>query len=116
MATLAQDLAALERLHESFGFRYDELAQALNTNEATLHRWRKGTGGEPTPVYLKRLEALEAFLEELDALFADRSAAKAWMDHPLVVLKGQTPRAMILAGHVDRVTGILYALNAGVAL
>src|ERR1700735_27756 len=100
MATLAQDLVALERLHEKFHFRYDELAQALNTNETTLHRWRKGTGGEPTPVYLKRLEALEVFLEELDALFADEDAARAWMDRPLVVLKGQTPRAMTVAGHV----------------
>jgi len=116
MTTLVQDLAALERLHEDFKFRYDELAQALNTNETTLHRWRKGTGGEPTPVYLKRLEALETFLEELDALFAEGDAARDWMDRPLVVLKGQTPRAMILNGHVDRVTGILYALNAGVAL
>lgn len=116
MATLAQGLAAVERLHEEFGFRYDELARALNTNETTLHRWRRGTGGEPTPVYRKRLEALEAFLEELDDLFAEHEVARAWLDKPLVVLKDQTPRAMILVGHVDRVTGILYALNAGVAL
>jgi len=116
MTTIVQDLAALERLHEDFGFRYDELAQALNTNETTLHRWRKGVGGEPTPVYVKRLEALKAFLEELDALFAEGGAAQAWLDRPLTVLKSQTPRAMIVAGHVDRVTGILYALNAGVAL
>ncbi len=78
--------------------------------------WRRGAGGEPTPVYRKRLEALDAFLEEFDDLFADHTAARAWLDQPLAVLKGQTPRAMILAGHVDRVTGILYALNAGVAL
>jgi uncharacterized protein (DUF2384 family) len=116
MATSTQSLAAVERLHDEFGFRYDELAQALNTNDATLHRWRGGTGGEPTPVYRKRLEAIGAFLEELDALFAEQAAARTWLDQPLSVLKGQTPRAMILAGHVDRVTGILYALNAGVSL
>ncbi len=116
MATSTQSLAAVERLHDEFGFRYDELAQALNTNDATLHRWRGRTAGEPTPVYRKRLEALDAFLEEVDALFAEHTAAQAWLDRPLSVLKGQTPRAMILAGHVDRVTGILYALNAGVSL
>jgi uncharacterized protein (DUF2384 family) len=116
MATSTQSLAAVERLHDEFSFRYDELAQALNTNDATLHRWRGGMGGEPTPVYRKRLEALETFLEELDALLAEQTAARAWLDRPLAVLKGQTPRAMILAGHVDRVTGILYALNAGVSL
>ena len=116
MTTLTQGLAAVERLHEEFGFRYDELAQALNTSETTLHRWRAGTGGEPTAVYRKRLEALDAFLEELDDLFAEQTAARTWLDRPLTVLKKQTPRAMILAGHVDRVTGILYALNAGVSL
>jgi ParB-like chromosome segregation protein Spo0J len=114
-ATL-RELEALERLHEEFEFRYAELAQALNTTEPTLHRWRRGTGGEPTAVYRKRLEAFEAFLEELDALFARPRAAQAWLDKSLVVLKNRTPRQMIIEGHVDRVTGVLYALNAGAAL
>ena|ERR1700689_3899945 len=99
-----------------FDFRYGELAKALNTSEPTLHRWRRGTGGEPTPVYLRRLEALQAFLEELNSLFADRSEARAWLDKSLTVLKGNTPREMIRDGHVDRVTGVLYALNAGASL
>jgi transcriptional regulator with XRE-family HTH domain len=116
MATLVRELEALERLHREFGFSYAQLAQALNTSEPTVHRWRRGDGGEPTPVYLKRLEALEAFLEELDELFASKRAAAAWLDKSLAVLKDRTPRAMILDGHVDRVTGVLYALNAGVSL
>ena len=116
MPTLVRELEALERLHSDFGFSYAQLAQALNTSEPTLHRWRRGTGGEPTPVYLKRLEAFEAFLEELDDLFAGKRSAAAWLDKPLPVLKNRTPRAMILDGHVDRVTGVLYALNAGVSL
>jgi len=116
MGTIIRELEALERLHGEFGFRYLELAQALNTSEPTLHRWRRGTGGEPTHVYVKRLEALEAFLKELDDLFADTRAARAWLDKSLSVLKERTPRQMILEGHVDRVTGLLYALNAGMSL
>jgi uncharacterized protein (DUF2384 family) len=116
MATILRELEALERLHDDFGFSYAQLAKALNTSEPTLHRWRRGSGGEPTPVYLKRLEAFEAFLSELDDLFASKRAATAWLDRSLSVLKDQTPREMILAGHVDRVTGVLYALNAGVSL
>jgi uncharacterized protein (DUF2384 family) len=116
MATTVRELEAIERLHEEFGFRYAELAQALSTTEATLHRWRRGSGGEPTPVYIKRLEAFEAFLEELHALFARPRASRAWLDKPLAVLKERTPRQMIIDGHVDRVTGILYALNAGASL
>jgi len=116
MATIVRELEALERLHTEFGFTYAQLAQALNTSEPTLHRWRRGAGGEPTPVYLKRLEAFEAFLEELDDLFASRRAAIAWFDKSLSVLKDRTPRELILDGHIDRVTGLLYALNAGVSL
>jgi len=116
MATLVRELEALERLHTEFGLRYDELAQAINTSESTLHRWRRGSGGEPTPVYIARLVALQAFLDEMDALFASRDAARVWLEHPLPVLKGATPRAMISTGHVDRVTGVLYAINAGAAL
>jgi hypothetical protein len=95
---------------------YAQLAKALNASEPPLHRWRRGDGGEPTPVYLKRLEALEAFLEELDDLFTSQRAASAWLDEALPVLKHRTPRAMIIDGHVDRVTGVSYALNAGVSL
>src|SRR6266571_4607162 len=91
VVTIIQELGAVERLHTDFDFRYAELAQALNTSEPTLHRWRRGTGGEPTSVYRKRLEALQAFLEELDDLFAQRKAARAWLDKPLAVLKGKTP-------------------------
>jgi uncharacterized protein (DUF2384 family) len=61
-------------------------------------------------------KAFEAFLEELHELFAGKRAAAAWLDKPLSVLKERTPREMILDGHVDRVTGVLYALNAGVSL
>jgi len=116
MATLVRELEALERLHAEFGLRYDELAQAVSTSESTLHRWRRGSGGDPTPVYIARLAALQTFLEELDALFADRAAARGWLEQTLAVLKGATPRSMIATGHVDRVTGVLYAMNAGAAL
>jgi uncharacterized protein (DUF2384 family) len=113
MATLVRELAAVERLHDDFRFSYGQLAQALNTNETTLHRWRAGHSGAPTPVYLKRLAAFDAFLEEIDDLF-DATRAQEWLDRDLKALKGKSPRAMIVEGHVDRVTGILYAINAGI--
>jgi transcriptional regulator with XRE-family HTH domain len=113
MTTLVRELAAVERLHDDFGFNYDQLARALNTNETTLHRWRTGNSAEPTPVYLKRLAAFDAFLEELDDLF-DAARAREWLDQELKALKGKSPRTMIVEGHVDRVTGLLYAINAGI--
>jgi uncharacterized protein (DUF2384 family) len=115
MPTIIRALEPVERLHDEFGFTYGELAKAANTNEATLHRWRRGEGGEPTPVYQARLAALGAFLDELARTFRSTTDAKAWITEALPALKGRTPRQLIVEGHVDRVTGLLYAINAGVA-
>jgi uncharacterized protein (DUF2384 family) len=114
MVAMARQIAALNRLHSEFGFRDAELAQGLGTSEPTLQLWRRGTGGESTPADLKRLDALAAFLAELDDLFADGQAAHNWLDKSLGVLQGRAPRQMIVDGHVERVTGLLCALNAGV--
>lgn len=111
-------LAAVEQLHDRLGFTYRELAAAVHADEATLHRWRtnaeRGTGALPSPVYLARLAALQAFLDELGRTFRDWADAAAWVDRPAPAFQGQTARAFVRAGHVDRVTGVLYALNAGV--
>ena len=111
-------LAVVEALHDRLGFTYRELAGAVHADEATLHRWRanaeRGAGAPPSPVYLARLAALEAFLDELARTFRQWDDAVAWVDRPAPAFRGETPRALIRAGHVDRVTGVLYALNAGV--
>ena len=111
-------LAAVEQLHDRLGFTYRELAAAVHADEATLHRWRanaeRGTGAPPSPVYLARLAALQAFVDELGRTFRDWADAAAWVDRPAPAFRGETARALIRAGHVDRVTGVLYGLNAGV--
>jgi transcriptional regulator with XRE-family HTH domain len=116
MATVIRELEAIERMHSEFGFSYLELAQALRTNESTLHRWRSGEGAEPTPVYVSRLEAFGAFLDELSRTFKKTADTRKWMRESMPLFKGRSPRDLILDGHVDRVTGALYALNAGVDL
>jgi transposase-like protein len=111
-------LAVVEVLHDRLGFTYRELAAAIHADEATLHRWRtnaeRGAGAPPSPVYLARLAALQAFLDELERTFRRWEDAAAWVDRPAPAFRGETPRALVRAGHVDRVTGVLYALNAGV--
>lgn len=116
MTTLLKELEAVERLHDQFGFTYADLAAAVNTRESTLHRWRSAAGAPPTPVFLARLAALDAFLAELRRTFGTPADAWAWVDERVPALHGRTAREMILAGHVDRVTGVLYAINAGASL
>lgn len=114
MATLTPELQAVEKAHDRLGLTYREIADAINATESTLHRWRKGEGPDPTPVFLARLEALDAFLIELGRTFRDWNDARAWLDQGIPFLQHRTPRTMILNGHVDRVTGVLYAINAGI--
>jgi transcriptional regulator with XRE-family HTH domain len=116
VATLLRELEAVERLHDGFGFTYSDLAAAVNTSESKLHRWRSGAGAPPTPVFLARLAALATFVAELRRTFRDEGEARSWLDVQVAALRGQTPRKMILDGHVDRVTGVLYAFNAGTTL
>ena len=103
------------RLRTEFGFSYGALATALQVPSSTVHRWRSAAGASPTPVFLHRLAAFGTFLEELDMLM-EASAAAIWLDVPLPSLRGRTPREVIQAGHVDRVTGIVMAMNAGMPL
>jgi transcriptional regulator with XRE-family HTH domain len=109
-----QLLTVVEELHDQLGFTYRELAGAIHADEATLHRWRKGSGAAPSPVYLARLAALQTFVDELRRTFQRWEDAAVWVDRPAPAFRNETPRALVLAGHVDRVTGVLYALNAGV--
>jgi transcriptional regulator with XRE-family HTH domain len=114
MATLTPQLEAVEQTHDLLGLTYREIADAINATESTLHRWRKGHGADPTPVFRARLEALAAFMVELGRTFRDWNEARVWLDQRITFLADRTPREMILSGHVDRVTGVLYALNAGI--
>lgn len=113
-----QALDIMEELHDRLGFTYRELAAAIHADEAALHRWRdgvrKGSGAPPSPIYLARLAALQAFLDELQRTFRRWEDVAAWVDRLAPAFGDETPRALIRAGNVDRVTGVLYALNTGI--
>ena len=99
-----QALDTVEELHDRLGFTYRELAVAIHADEATLHRWRdgvrKGSGAAPSPVYLARLAALQAFLDELRRTFRRWEDAAAWDDRPAGV-----PRRDASGAHPRRPRG-----------
>ena len=84
---------------------------ALRADESTLHRWR--SGGDPSPVFSARLEALEEFLAELQETFREPQDAREWLDTEVPALKGRRPIEVIGEGRIEVLTGLLYALNAG---
>lgn len=113
MAVLPGQLEAIERAHDGLGLSYRDVARVLRADESTLHRWRGGTT-EPSPVFLDRLETLEALLDELDRTFREPEHARAWLDREVEELGGRRPRDLLLAGRMERVVAVLLALNLGV--
>ena len=112
-AGMVSQIGIIEDAHEQLGLTYREVAAAVQAQESTLHRWRRGDA-PPTAVFLGRLNALGDLLTELHRTFAAPADARAWLDRPNLALHDRTPRDLILAGQMDRVTGMLYALNSGI--
>jgi putative toxin-antitoxin system antitoxin component (TIGR02293 family) len=109
---LGPQLRIIEDVHDRLGLDYAEIASALGVDEAALERWRQS---DPAPgVVFARLGEMAACVAELDRTFDDRSEGCAWLGRPVAALGQRTPREAISAGEVERVTHMLYALNAGI--
>jgi uncharacterized protein (DUF2384 family) len=113
MAVLIPHVRAIENAHEYLGLSYQKIAEAIKADESTLHRWR--SGGEPSPVFAARLEALEEFLDELKETFRRAHDAREWLETEVQALKGRRPIDLIGEGRLEVLTGLLYALNSGMA-
>jgi putative toxin-antitoxin system antitoxin component (TIGR02293 family) len=109
------EIPGIEDAHDTLGLTYRQIAAALKADESTLHRWRTG-GNEPSPVFAARLEALEDLLRESRRAFRTDEAARAWLERSSPTLDGRRPMDLLLEGRVERVVGILLALNTGVTL
>ena len=110
---VAPQVQAIESARQYLGLTYREIAAAIHAEESTLHRWRKGVSS-PTPVYLARLNAVDDLVKEVDRTFRDREHAREWLEKPNQGLQERSPKEVIMEGRLDRVTGMLYALNAGI--
>jgi hypothetical protein len=109
---LGPQLRTIEEAHERLGLSYGEIAESLGADEGMLERWRQGEF--VPPVVFERLNELQAFKTELGRTFGSPADERAWLDRSLATLGHRAPRALIRAGEVDRLTSLLYALNAGI--
>lgn len=112
-AGLVPQVRIIEDAHDTLGLTYRELADAIHAQESTVHRWRRGDVA-PTAVFLGRLGALGELVSELQVTFDDPADAREWLDRPNAALQQRTPRETVLAGQMERVTGLLFAFNAGI--
>jgi transcriptional regulator with XRE-family HTH domain len=109
---VAPQVTTIEAARQQLDLSYREIAQALHAEESTVHRWRNGSV-LPTPVFIGRLGSLGDLLVELNRTFARQADTREWLANPNPALQNKTPLEVILGGQMDRVTGMLYALNAG---
>ena len=111
---LDPQLRIIEDIHDRLGLAYAEIASALGADEAALERWRQG---DPAPGgVFASLGEMAAFVAELDRTFDEPAEGRAWLGQPIAALGQRTPREMVSAGEVERVTHMLYALNAGIPI
>jgi uncharacterized protein (DUF2384 family) len=103
---------ALDALEKSLGMSEDELAQALDSNCRTLHRWRTGTA-YPQRQARQRLAGLLALHDRIRGVFKGRAAVRKWLHDECNYLGGITPVEAIRVGRSDRVEAALDALDPG---
>lgn len=113
MAVLSPHVQTIEEAHDYLGLSYQKLAEAIKADESTLHRWR--SGGEPSPVFAARLEALDEFLVQLRETFRRSDDARDWLERRIPALKQRRPIDLISDGRIEVLTGLLYALSSGMA-
>jgi hypothetical protein len=114
MASQVTLLPAIDEAATTLGLNFKQVAQVIRADESTLHRWRKGEK-EPSPVFLARLEALDEFVATLKST-VQPGYIRAWLNTPVPALEGKTPRSLLLEGQIEKLTGLLIALNSGLSL
>lgn len=104
-------LETIERAHERLGLTYQELAQVLDADESSLHRWRRRES-QPSPVFARQLRVLGRCLEQLSRAFDSWEAARSWLTSCPERLDGERPADLLLDGQADRVIVELHLMNA----
>lgn len=107
------DLPGVELARNVLGLDYSEIALAVQADESTLYRWRKGN--IPTAIYLSRLERLNDLVIEIQRTIRPESI-EGWLDRSIPGLEGKTPRQMLLMGRSETLLGMLISLNAGFSI
>lgn len=109
----AEDLPGIANA-QTLGLTLTQIAQAVQADELSLDKWLSGIS--PGPNYRARLAALDDLVNEMNATFRTREAAREWLHRPLPSRGGQCPLDLILDGKAEVLVGMLYAMNSGMSL
>jgi len=91
-----------------------DVANVLNTNVATVSRWRTGKAF-PQPKHEELLLQLEYIAEELSDIY-EAVEARLWLFKPQRLLKGDTPATLLSQGQYKEVLAVLNQIRDDVYL
>jgi transcriptional regulator with XRE-family HTH domain len=102
---MATNLPGIDTARDVLGLSFEEIADAVNANPSTLYRWRTGEA-TPNQASMERLNRLEELSAEIRRSL-ERAQTEFWLDAPVSVFDGLSPREMILCGRAETVLGAL---------
>lgn len=113
-AALSLEIADLDQVRRRLELGWEELADILGVDQATLWRWRQGET-KPRPLARSRLEQFGELTQLLRRLFAGPDLARDWLRTATPESLGgdRTPLDILRAGRIDRVLMLLHALARG---
>lgn len=114
MATLLDaQTRQITSIRDVLGLTEDDLARALLVDRRTVQRWLAGAT-LPQAQQRAGLDALERFVERLEATFGDPAAIRIWLEAESGYLGTLRPREVLLTGRIDALDRALDALDAGI--
>ena len=105
MLTAIEDKAALSGV---------DVANVLDTNVATVSRWRTGKAF-PQPKYEELLLQLEYVVEQLSDIY-EPIEARLWLLKPQKLLDGEAPGSLLARGRYKEVLAVLNQISDDVYL
>lgn len=112
MATKQKDISTeyareiLQWLHEDLGLTFSTIANAIEADRSTLHRWRTGKNTPSKSKYRKimKLHTLRSLMENL---FTDQEKRRRWLHLPLEESQGEPPLQYLEEGDISRLIEVL---------
>jgi ribosome-binding protein aMBF1 (putative translation factor) len=94
---------------------YTEIGHAVEADERTVRRWA-GREISPRGRHREKLEELRELRHLLNEVFDSPEQADEWLHSSVRAFRGRTPLALIRAGKVQEVNGVLATIESGAYL
>lgn len=109
------DFGSLEQRGRQLGLDLGDLAVIVGVDPSTLWRWRQREAPPRRALVVSRLVQITELFDLLRRLFDGPDLARTWLRdaRPASLGGTETPLAVLRAGRIDRILGLLHTLAVG---